>query len=396
MDTISWGTDANLIEDQFYDRKNEIALLKSILKTTEDQLPSTTRITGVRGVGKTVLLKKIQKELEEDYLIAYIDLSRIPAYQKGNLAEEEIIKNFYNAWIKSCQESNLTSILEKINKILKTKNFKIKEIVNVNKIPIPLIETKDNYNKLVDFVLDLPQSIYEKNSDKIKGCIFIIDEFHALIDLGSRLDSFLWMFRSFIQEQKNVSYVFSGSLNSINTVVEKIAGNDGVFGGRILNIKLEPFSKDIVQSYLNEKVSQLKITDMGFERFYECTRGVPFYINIFARFLPKNVLLDEEDIKKEFKQILPFLALHFIQLWAGLNKTQQEILVSLIDKPLKRKDIASKLNKQSGSLSLPLNELVTYDLIRSQNGLYIFSESILKNWLKNEFEEKGVFPFRSI
>jgi len=49
-----------------------------------------------------------------------------------------------------------------------------------------------------------------------------------------------------------------------------------------------------------------------------------------------------------------------------------------------------------GSLSRPLNKLQNLGLTESKNGVYKISEPILKAWLKKEYEEKGVFPFRSI
>lgn len=50
----------------------------------------------------------------------------------------------------------------------------------------------------------------------------------------------------------------------------------------------------------------------------------------------------------------------------------------------------------SGSLSNPLNKLQKLDLIESEGGTYSICEPILKAWLKKEYEERGVFPFRNI
>ena len=142
------------------------------------------------------------------------------------------------------------------------------------------------------FVLELPQLIYEDHSDKIKGSILIIDEFQVLKDLDDKLDTFLWFLRSVIQSQKNVAYVFSGSVNSRDSIIEQIAGKDGAFGGRMLNIEIHPFTKQTVKNYLNEKLPSLNLDEGGFERFYKCTNGIPFYVNTFAKLLPTDILLD--------------------------------------------------------------------------------------------------------
>ena len=61
MKDIPWGNNQNLKESQFYNRKREIITIKSILDTTKDETSSDILLTGIRGVGKTVFLRKIQR-----------------------------------------------------------------------------------------------------------------------------------------------------------------------------------------------------------------------------------------------------------------------------------------------------------------------------------------------
>jgi len=242
----------------------------------------------------------------------------------------------------------------------------------------------------------LPQKLYNEHSKDLKGVIMFIDEFQVLKDLENNLDNFLWFFRSLIQNQKNVAYVFSGSLNSKDDIIERIAGRSGAFGGRMLTIKIDPFTKETVHNYLNERLPSLKLKEDGFERFYKCTNGVPFYVNTFANLLQKNTYLGDNEIKNEFKRILPLLADHLKQKWGGLKLNEQKIVTCLIDRPLRRKEISRKMGIASTSLSKPLNKLQNVDLIIGDMGLYSISEPILKAWLKQEYETKGVFPFRAV
>jgi predicted AAA+ superfamily ATPase len=354
-------------------------------------------LSGIRGVGKTSLLKKIKNELKNDYLIAYIDLTRIDTYQTGKLTRIDLMNEFYKVWMESINDKKLKRIINNIKKYFQTKNFKIKEIASTGNYPISIIETEDNYKKLLDFVLELPQKIYEQEDDKIKGVIMIIDEFQALKDLDYSLDNFLWLFRSVIQNQRNVAYIFSGSINSRDNIIEKIAGRKGAFGGRMLTMEIEPFTKNTVYNYLKEKLPSLIFEDDGFERFYNCTRGIPHYVNTFAQLLEKNTPLDDNKIKEEFQNLLPFLALHLINLWSGLTLREQKIITSLSEKSLERKNIAKKLNLSSSSLSTPLKKLLHDGLIEYENkGVYSISEPILKEWLKQEYKNKGIYPYRSL
>lgn len=396
MEDLAWGTDAELTDEQFYNRENDISLIKGLLETTSTGSPPTLMIVGIRGVGKTVLLKKIKKELQKNYLTCYVDLSATSGYQRGELTEMGIMLHFYECWMEACREKNFKTIFKKVKKYFQTKNFGLREIADAGGIPIPIPKAEDDYKKLSKFVLELPQIIYDEHQDEIKGSILIIDEFQVLKDLGDRLDTFLWFLRSVIQNQKHTAYVFSGSINSRDVIIEKITGKDGAFGGRMLNVEIYPFTDETVKNYLKEKLPALKLDESGFERFYKCTNGIPFYVNTFAKLLQKNVLLDDSKVKEEFKRTLPFIALHLINQWSRLTLHEQNILTTLIDKPIKRKEIADKLNITPGSLSKPLNKLQNLDLIESKDGVYNISEPILKAWLKKEYQEKGVFPFRSI
>ncbi|OEC84356.1 MULTISPECIES: AAA family ATPase [Methanobacterium] len=396
MDDLAWGTDAELTDEQFYNREEDISLIKTLLESTSTGSAPTLMIAGIRGVGKTVLLKKIKKELENNYLICYADLSATSGYQMGNLTEMGIMIHFYECWMESCKNKGFSKILNKVKRQLTTKNFGIREFVDAGGYPIPIPKAEDDYKKLSKFVLELPQLIYEDHSDEIKGSILIIDEFQVLKDLGDRLNTFLWFLRSVIQSQKNVAYVFSGSVNSRDSITEQIAGKDGAFGGRMLNIEIHPFTKQTVQNYLNEKLPSLNLDDGGFERFYKCTNGIPFYVNTFAKLLPTDILLDENKVKKEFKRTLPLIAVHLSNQWNRLTLQEQNIITTIINGPIKRKDIANKLNITPGSLSKPLNKLQKLELIELNEVGYDIAEPILKAWLKKEYEEKGVFPFRSV
>ncbi len=124
---------------------------------------------------------------------------------------------------------------------------------------------------------------------------------------------------------------------------------------------------------------------------------MPFYVNTFARILPKEVPLDDDRVKIEFKNSLTFLAVHFMNQWSSrLTFQEQCIITKVIDKPMKRIDIAKSLGKKPGALSVSLRKLQDRGLLKSENGQYSITEPIFKAWLEKEYDEKGVFPFRSI
>ena len=396
MMDIAWGSDEELTDKQFYNRISDIEFISGLLDSTRYGSSPTILLTGVRGVGKTVLMKKLKKDLGKDYLICYVNLTSSNTYQMGKLQRMDIIKIIYNELINSAEEKGLNTLNQKLKKIIRTQNIKIDKLLNFEGIPIPITSLEEDYPKLSEFVMNLPQKLYEEYSEEIKGVFIFFDEFQNIKDLDDEMDAFLWYLRSKVQSQKNVAYLFSGSMSLKDKLIEDIAGKDGAFGGRILTIEIKPFNYVTTKNYLENNASDLQFTKDGIKRFYNCTKGVPFYINIFAKLLPVNEKMNEEKIIKYFKKSLPILGTHLINQWGKLTYQEQRIITSLIDEPLKRVDIAKSLNVTSGSISHSLNSLQNKILIELNNGKYEITDSILKYWLKNYYKERKVYPYRSM
>ena len=395
MDEIASITDTNLTETQFYNRADEINMLSSLLGSTEFNSSPTILLTGIRGVGKTALIKKIKDKFDKEYLVVDIDLSRSNAYQQKKLSRGSIIKIIYDAIIKASKEFGLSTLDKKIEKYFKTNKFKIDKILSYEHIPVPIFESEENYAGLADFVMELPQKIYEDNSDKLKGVFIFIDEIQLIKDLDN-VDKFLWYMRSFIQNQKNVAYLFCGSMSLKDSLINDLNGKEGAFGGRMLTIEIHPFSKQTTREYIESIPRNILLDDGGFERFYKCTRGIPYYINIFLKILPENIALTENNIIELFKDSIDYLAVHFIFMWSKLTFQEQKIIISLLGNPKRRIEIANTLEVTSGSLNRPLNRLLDFDLIEYVNDKYQITDPILTYWLQNSHEKNGIYPFRSI
>ena len=397
MNELAWGTNNDLNENQFYNRVEDIKFISDLLRSSKYGTSPSILLTGIRGVGKSALMKRIQKNFrDENYLVIYIDLSSSNAYQTDEFTRESLIELIYDEIIKECSESGIATVDKKIEKYIKTHDVTLKEIVNIKGYPVPFLWTKKNYKKLANFVMELPQYLYDEYKDDINGVFLFFDEFQIIKELGDELTDFLWYMRSYIQKQNNVSYVFSGSMSVKDSLIEEIAGSNGAFGGRMLTIEIKPFSYETTKNYLSENADYLKFTDDGFDQFYNCTKGIPFYINTFGNLLPRNVSLDENSVKENFIKFLHVLAMHFSNSWFRLNLQEQKILTTLVDESLNRSGIAKKLNVTSGAIGRSLNRLLDNGLIEMENNKYYMPNFVFKAWLKNEYKTKGVYPYKSI
>ena len=318
-----------------------------------------------------------------------MDLSAIDKYKKNSLTRFDFMKLFYESIIKSCSESNIITIDTKILKYFKNRNFKLDKI---NKIPLlPL--TKEDYIKFTTFVMDLPQQIYENYKKQINGVLIFMNEFQILKQLDEDVKGFLWYIRSVIQSQNHIGYIFSGSMSVKDELIADIAGQKGAFGGRILNFEITTFTFVTTKNNIKEKSDYHSCVGDGFKRFYKCTKGIPYYINSFARLLPPNEELNEDKIISEFRKSLPYLLIHLTNEWYKLNNQEKRIITSLIEKPLKRIEIANKLEVTSGAIGASLKTLQNKSLIELDNKKYEIYDSIFKEWLKKEYEEKGDYPY---
>ena len=189
---------------------------------------------------------------------------------------------------------------------------------------------------------------------------------------------------------------FEGICSNTTFVLE--TKDEGILRQRLLPFIMltEEFTKWSISKSKGSTNPYILFSDDGFDRFYNCTSGIPSYVNIFASLLPVNEQLDDEAIKMYFDKKIQAISSHLINIWSRLSFREQTIIIILLEKPMRRIDIANELGISTGSLSNYLNNLQNQGLISLNKGLYEIAEPILKRWLELEFKEKGIYPYRNI
>ena len=383
------------IDKYFFNRKKDIAMINTQLSTIKLDIPPLLLITGSKGIGKTFLIKKIFKDLSEDILTAYVDLSRFQTSLKGKVTEEEVLKailsqiitslsrdeKFYRKWI-----GKITSNIEKLG----LKNYDFSNSANIFDLPLPVIS--DNYDKLSKFVMELPQKIVDA-SDEIKGFIIAIDEFQLLKNVENP-EAFFWLIRSFTQKQFNVGYIFTGSVSKTSEVINMINGYEGAFGGRLIQINIEPFTFDETKRYIDEKSNNLKFTDEGFKQFYKCTRGIPLYINSLSSILPNNMICDENIIRETLQLNIDQVAIMWVYVWGRLSRSEKDFIIYLLEnEDTSRKSLDENLGYSKSSISRFIDSLSNQGIIEfTLDRNFVLSDKMLEFWLKIKFENNGFYP----
>lgn len=384
------------VDKYFYNRKKDIAKLNYYINSLNEGISQQLLVTGYRGVGKTFLLKKIMKDINPNILVTYIDISQIYAKEKGNLTEEgiliELLSSMNNILLNH-QSSNLKKISKQIELLindLKLKNYDFKDAATILDIPIPNTET--NYNKLSKFVIEFPQKIVESN-DELNGFLIIFDEFQMITNLEND-DAFFWLLRSFNQFQDNVSYIMTGSLSRTSSTIAKVNGESGAFGGRMIQINIEPFSKEESKSYLENKIKDIKFSEDGFDRFYECTRGIPMYMNSFINVLSSDKVYNAYDIKRAFQFNMDQILIMWVRIWGSLNDYEKQIILSFLSQEKQTwTELFNDSKSSKGTFNKYLENLRNKGIIEYDKPYYFLADKMLKTWLIHEKEVTGVYPF---
>lgn len=380
----------------FYNREKELARLKSFLDALKQNAANQILVTGHRGVGKSYLLRKLMFDLPENILAAYIDISKIHGIQRGNLTEEMIMHSLFEAMIDACGKKDL-GILRKIYNLkdslfkkIANKDYDFMKAGNILGIAIPRV--KDDYEKLSSFVMEFPQKVVDASRDKIDGFVIIIDEFQLIGELNAA-EAFFWLIRSYTQDQDNVSYIFTGSTSAASEIVDKINGANGAFGGRMIQLVVDPFTEGLTRGYLEEKVPEIRFTEDGFQRFYKCTRGYPSYINSFCNTMSENKDYDDELVTETFYGKIDQIATMWMAIWATLSEYEKEIVKLLIERgPLGWSEILEQVEFSNRTLLKYTNRLKNKGILSHINKKYVIEDHMLSSWLKYRKEADGFYP----
>lgn len=393
MPNLPLGIPSNL-DKYFFNRKKELAQLNIFLSGFKDDIANQLLVTGRRGVGKSFLLMKLKRELPDNVLSAYLDLSKIHGIQKGNLTEEKVMHSLFEAILNSLEDKSslgkIYNLKDSLLKKISPKTYDFKGAGNLLGIPLPRVGT--DYEKLSSLVMEFPQNVVDDNHKTIDGFVIILDEFQ-LIGEFENPEAFFWLIRSYTQHQDNVTYIFTGSTSAASEIVDQINGAQGAFGGRMIQFPVEPFSEEDTYDYLKEMIPEIKFTPEGLKRFYRCTGGYPSYINSFCNTMSGGRVYDNQMVIETFYSKLDQIAIMWVTIWSSLSDYEKEIIKILVENgALSWSELLSRVDYSNKTLLKYTNRLKNKGILSHIDRKYTIDDMMLRSWLKYRQENDGYYP----
>jgi AAA+ ATPase superfamily predicted ATPase len=362
-----------VIDDRaFCNRKEEIAYLKNQIINGY-----STWLFSPRRFGKTSLIEKVFRELDDTRCI-YLDLYNIKSIDDFSRKYSQVIaKSLFN-WKND---------IKRLTKRLSEAFTKLSPTVSFDEFGNPSLSLNvHKVEKQQDIVtiLDIPFKISSTSSERI--CV-AFDEFQEI----SRIDPFLlnWM-RSSFQKHARISYIFSGSKQSLMEDIFSSAQSPFYeFAAKmnlstISRIELFRFIKD------NFTKNNLYIEDHTINDIIEKSECQPHFTQYFASVVYDLVMAGADQNIDNFqdswmKRIIISQADVFQDIYDQLTNSQRATLYAIAE--LNNPGIYSEESRinyglpVSSSLNEVLKSLQKKGLVYKSEDTYKITNPVFKEWL---------------
>jgi len=361
-------------DKQFCNRQRELHDLASAIKSG-----NSLWLYSPRRFGKTSLIINVFSRIESIKTI-YFDLFNIRDNREFATKYLNVLTHELFTW-----KHGVTSILKKLSDYLKN----ITPTVSLDAMGNPSIGLDikpKEISRTIESILELPQKI-----NYPKPICIAFDEFQEV----ERLDPFLKnIMRSVFQHQQNVSYIFSGSKESLMTAIFSDAKSPFFQFGDKMN--LDPISNSDLTSYIKSMFNQteLPIHQSTIENILQLSECHPHYTQ-YAAYVAWDLVYQDIPQNNDFKdiwlsRIIESQSDAFRTIYEQLNANQRKVLYALSDlegQSILANDTMIKYNlPPKSTINTALNSLLQKTLILTLKGSYKFENPIIKIWINRLYD----------
>ncbi|KJR45150.1 hypothetical protein UF75_4455 [Desulfosporosinus sp. I2] len=323
-----------------------------------------TIFSGLRGVGKTVLLTKIEKLIEDSESILYehIECDRSSKFSKDITIAVKKIVNKLSILAKSKDAIKNTFAILKAFTLTWNPTENTLALGMSGETALGTADTGDLSNDLTELFISVGE-IAKKN----RKCIcFILDEIQDL--QKNELSALIRATHRINQLQLPIIIIGAG----IPTIL-RISGEAKSYSERLFNfIEITSLKNDDAVSALVEpaKSQNVNYTKDAFEAVVERTGGYPFFIQEYGQCVWNYIsddVIDIDGVNSSYPEYLSKLDDSFFKVRYNRTTPKEKEFLFAMEKcnsyPCQMSQVASYMNQKPRSISLFRNNLINKGLI---------------------------------
>lgn len=349
----------------FYGRQKELDELKSYVKTCSNVL-----LFSKRRMGKSTLIKNLFDEVKEDYTVIYIDIYNI-------ITAEDFGKLLLDGITKSQKGLDIKLSMQKLAQFFKRTKVEPTFDPQSGEMGIRAVTTALSFDELME---DSFNALFKMAKEK--NVILAIDEFQQIADIKDvKIDAIL---RKYMQEAKNISYIFLGSKRNI---LNSLFAYKSPLYAMATPLSLQPLklddiynyskkhldiSKETIEYIYNLSAKETKLIQMILHRIYIEKENIDKIDEKFVDNILEAILISKND---HYKSLFEFFSTNQKKAFKLLAKYERE----LFSEKILREENISRPSMQSS-----LNQLFAKEYIDKEDGEYFIPDRAFELWAKKK------------
>ena len=346
----------------FFGREEEIKFLDKIATYSNNAL-----IYSKRRMGKTALIENFLDLKQKDFICLYADIFDITS-------KEDFAKAILKA-LSNYKKNDIKSVIKKLTNLFK--RVRVEPAIDPNTLEYsikPIVTTLTFEEMMEDFFSAV------KSLSQTKKMIIAIDEFQQITTIKDvKIDALL---RKYIQERKNISYIFLGSKR--HTLTSLFAYKAPLYE-MATHFELKALK---IEDILNYSKKYLTITKNDIEYVFTLSDGeTKLILHILHLLYIQQERITKTLIDDVLSEIINSKDATFRMLFDTLNNNQK-IALKVIGKykhKIFTSEVLSEYNIKKQTLQSAIESLLKKELVDKEGSDYFIPDRTFELWIKRVF-----------
>ncbi|KAF1073553.1 ATP-binding protein [Methanogenium sp. MK-MG] len=363
---------------------NRTRLLEEMVAELKDNRSTTGyALYGKRRIGKTSILKEVQRILEQEdgVVVVYLSVWDIIGSTLTEFCQRlslEVIEAYRpHIGLKYRTNELIRTPLAMLRQILEETELTIV----YNEIEFLITRNKDaDDDVLIEHAFNISEKLGEKAGIK---CVLLIDEFPSIIDLKSNNlkvgEAVLRKIRTLFEDWERTSLCISGSIRSTMNLAVLSSGSP--FYRQLIVKEISPLKQEHITRLL---LQHLDISQEGIKEIYDFSAGIPFYVQFIGKMLERTETITLDSIRMAEREFLAEEGnILFREEFYSLGPKERLIVLSIASGCHAPKEMAHALEDKTTNVNRFLTYLREKGYVsKKETGYYVLEDPVFERWMK--------------